>query len=169
MGFNAATAVEALDFDFTTLDPCPEELRDAKGVIPEPDIETLNAFSEGFYGLLRLGRKLIQIERPVAPDEDVDVTVDGEGVAIDPETVHELIQDWHESLTTHEYDAGRKELESTLIDLMMLVCRPVLTEAQLRAIPGRVRTAFVSWLVGELITPKGSQSVSVPLLGVSEG
>lgn len=172
MGFDAGTAVETLDFDFTTLNPCPDELKNAKGVIPEPDIETLNTFSEGFYGLLRMMRTLNQIERPVNDDDDDEdtepETVADEGVAADPATVHALIEDWQESLTQSD-DSERKELEDALIEWMLLVCHPVLTKEQLRAIPGRVRTAFVAWLTGELITPKGFPSASGPSREVTGG
>lgn len=172
MGFNAATAVEALEYDFTTLNPCPDELREAKGVIPEPDIETLNRFSEGFYGLLRMTRQLNQIERPAPAsepetDDDESKVDEVEGVAADPLTVHALIEEWQDNLAEND-DSDRQKLESALVDWLMIVCRPVLTEKQLMAIPGRVRTAFVGWLTGELITPKGSRSASAPSLGVIE-
>lgn len=169
MGFDAGKSVEALEFDFTTLNPCPDELKDAKGVIPEPDIETLNDFSEGFYGLLRMTRQLTQLQRPAAPEEteDTDAEAD-ERIAADPDAVHTMIQEWHEGLGNSN-DPARKELEDSMIDWLLLVCRPVLTYEQLRVVPGRVRSAFVAWLAGELITPKGSLSASVPSPEVTEG
>lgn len=150
MGFNATTAVEPLDFDFTTLANCPDILADAKGTIPEPSMEAMNRFRSGFFGMLDLIKKVTQQEMTKA--KLAEDTAKHEAAS-----VNELVDAWHERLddsSTHQ----SKIVTDAMTEWMLIVCAPVLTGEQLLALPVRVRTAFMGWLVEELIDPKGSLS-----------
>lgn len=53
MGFDAGTAVEAMDFDFTTI-PGGK----GKGVVPEPSTTDMKVFQKAFAKIIRSGEKL---------------------------------------------------------------------------------------------------------------
>lgn len=164
MGFDAKTSVEPLDFDFTTLEPCPEVLKKAKGTIPEPDSKTLNKFGQGYYGLLDLYQDLTRTEfeaatrRDESEPEDKAVFEKEDG---DEYSGYETLMDarldkLQDRIARAEGTDESKALEDAVIEWMMIVCRPVITDEQLRALPSRTRNAFMAWLVDELVNPKAS-------------
>lgn len=146
MGFDAAKQVEPLEWDFTTLEPRPEALNGAKGIIPEPTSEQVEEFLTRYYELVAL------VSAPSRDDKQAGRIrqADWKGLS-----VAEKIERWHEYSPNN---ADEKQLmRATLIDLLMVICKgdggP--TRAQLEALPHRILSAFYGWIVQEFVVPKG--------------
>jgi hypothetical protein len=61
VGFDAGTAVEAMDFDFTTI-PGGK----GKGVVPEPSTTDMKVFQKAFSKVMREGEKLNEASKDPA-------------------------------------------------------------------------------------------------------
>lgn len=157
MGFNAAEEVDPLDYDFTTLKPLPEGLEKAKGTVPEPSNERLEAFGRRFNRLqqlmneaddARLSREAAALDKPAAKSKKSAMTT------------LDALEKW----TTENSEQGEelppelKKAEQVYIDLLDYVCQGSPSRAEIAAMPGRTRAAFMGWLVGELLVPKDWQS-----------
>jgi hypothetical protein len=150
MGFDAGKSVQALDFDFTTIqvadDATREILKDAKGTIPEPTQDALDRFTAHV--------------RELATDPEIAALV-ALGDNPDPAAVVAAIGEMPE-----EKLLGVTEgMLSVIID----VCSGTPSEEQIRALPPRVRNAFVGWVSGELVGPTGPTPASGRSLVTANG
>lgn len=143
MGFDAGRAVTSLDFDFSTVAVADEQskqvLREARGTIPEPSQEALEGFTD------RL--------REIALDPDmVDVIALGDNPA--PEQVVAALG-----------RVSQEKLERVMdetVTAVVQVCNGTPSEDQIRALPPRVRNAFVGWLSEQLVGPTQPTAASRP-------
>lgn len=162
MGFNLAEQVEALDWDFSTMKGAPAELVDARGTIPEPTVEQIDKFARRWQGLVRLASEtadaaIKKITDAEAPTEDAGEL-----------SLEQKLERWS---TAPDVTADEKNaLKEALIDLCMIVCerngRPLdgaPTREHLYALGGRERTAFVQWLVVELVLDPKAQASNVAM------
>lgn len=156
MGFDAAKRVEKLDYDFTTLDPLPKGLEDCKGVIPEPSVPKLQRFLDGYFGLLemlnlvdpRASRFTASDDLPVADGDEKEDPDQPATKQYQFQSMSDALDAWNERTDVHAED--RAKAEKIYVDLLLDVCGGAITRAQIKAMPSRVRTAFLGWLVFEL-------------------
>lgn len=148
MGFNAAERVSALDYDFTTMDPCPTALRKCKGIIPEPSDEMMDTFIERFHRLMDLlatasvSTLTFELSEKARKMDEAPETL----------TVDEALAKWHEP--DDDLSEGRRKANGAVVELLADICQGTPSKAEIEAMPGRTRAAFLQWLVMELLTPK---------------
>ncbi|MGE5612678.1 MAG: hypothetical protein ACM3UO_00185 [Bacillota bacterium] len=114
MGFDAAAIFEELDYDFTKFSNAP----DAKGIVPEPTRDQINAFRE----------VMAEVYPTKKNDKNEDV-LDVDAIAA----------------RTKEADAALEE--SILIGLAAL-CSEQPSLDTLIALPWRIQNAFFGWVFG---------------------
>jgi hypothetical protein len=141
MGFDAGKSVTTLDYDLTTANVADEEareiLKDAKGTIPEPSQAALDRFTSHV--------------RDIATDPDLAALV-ALGEDPDPAAVIDAVGQMPEEKLN--------QVTEGMLDVIIDVCQGSPTEEQIRALPPRVRNAFVGWVSGELVGPTGPTSGS---------
>ena len=125
MGFNAATAVEPLDFDFTAYGG-------PQGVIPEPSTKQINDYFKGLKKIFSQTREMRDLLTDDLSDEEAE--------AIIAEKLGD--SDSLESLT--------EELTQQMLSLTAELCSQTPNEGQIGALPWRVQRAFTQWLAEEL-------------------
>lgn len=128
MGFNAGKAVVALDYDFTAF------IEGAKGTIPEPTQDELEAFYAGMA-------EIAEIDVP----EDGDVDAEAARTAIS-----EVLSD----------DGLMRQFWPKVLDALEPICKGSPTRAQIEALPARIRLAFFDWLTSELTDPTKQNAAS---------
>lgn len=123
--FQAAGAVEPLEYDFTQYVP------DAKGVIPEP---TTGQIQDYFNSAREMAKEVqgirAQADRVQAADGDAD--------AFSEEEIAEIV-DQMENLDIGEY-TGK------VVTMVAALCSDQPNADQINALPFRVRQAFVKWV-----------------------
>lgn len=134
MGFDAGTVVEPLDWDFTKYDG-------GKGTVPEPTDKMIETFFRD------IAKAAAEMFTTLGIDKD-------EAAAADPVTVIETVAatDIETPLTTKMFDAMFKATAK--------LCSNQPSLAQLKKLPMRVRSRFVTWLIGEL-SPEVGGAVSL--------
>lgn len=136
MGFSAGKAATSLDYDFTDGNYADEQtsaiLADAKGSVPEPTQDRLDGFTHAL--------------RQLATDPDI-AELASLGSDPDPQQVVAVLATVPEEKLQGVNDA----MLQAVIDL----CAGSPSEQQIRALPPRIRTAFIGWLSGELVGPTG--------------
>lgn len=149
-GFDAGNAVTSLDYDLSTVkvsDPAAAEtLSTAKGTIPEPSQDVLDTFTH------RL--------RQMALDPDMAAIV-GLGTDAQPGEILAAVGDVGEDKL--------KGIADAMVDAVIDLCQGSPSEAEIRALPPRVRTAFAGWLSGELVGPTRPTSGTRPLPALANG
>jgi hypothetical protein len=136
MGFDAGKSVTALNYDFSTLPIADEEtqkiLAEAKGTIPEPSQAALDNFQKHV--------------REMATDPEIAALVALADDA-DPAAVIEAIGAMPAEKLT--------DVNNRMVDAIIDVCSGSPSAEQVRALPPRVRNAFIGWVSGELVGPTG--------------
>ena len=146
-GFKAQGAVSSLDFDF---EPYVEG---AKGTIAEPSQDALDRYRDANESAMaQSGLSLNQIAEVVKlasgdtePSEDEMVRVLGHM----PDDLEAVM-------------AKAREAQAAQFETAIEVCGGTPSEEQIKALPGRVREAFVGWLTGELLRPTRPTPASRP-------
>lgn len=152
MGFNAADAVPALEWDFTKYAG-----KDAKGVSPEPSSDALYDFNVRTRNLIEstirtkkaqalreaeklYGRSLEEKEAEIA--RWAEMTID-EGTEV-------LFQE----LTAIAPSDEAQELSRKQAELVAGVFQNCPSAEQILALPGRVQAAYFGWVSGQLMSPE---------------
>jgi hypothetical protein len=133
MGFDAATALEPLDWDFTEFDA-------GKGVVPEPSEKRVQMFNT------KLRDIIIRVTKEQVDLEDGDA----------PPTAKQFL----EALERASDDGRAEEISNEIDELYADFCKQQPSVEQLRKLPYRYKLAFFRWLQGEL-RPEAS-SVATP-------
>lgn len=133
-GFDAAEAVERLDYDFR---PHVE----AHGTIPEPSREELDEFWEGRRRIL----------------EDAGVSLaELEGFdPLDPQSRRAIIEAF-----ASIPEEKRKAMSPAALDNVAALAKGKPTRDELDALPGRLQDAFIGWLMGMLSNPTSQNGSS---------
>lgn len=150
MGFNAAERVTLLDYDFTTLKPVPAGLENCKGTIPEPTISQVEAFEEGYKSLFEY---LSRMDVKPEPAEGGDTPKPEPAEALTYATVADALAAWKDR-DTSERDEGRAEAHAAACQMIVDVCSKEITIERINAMPARVLSSFIQWLVFELLVGK---------------
>jgi hypothetical protein len=140
VGFDAATVVAPLDWDFTKYDA-------GKGTVPEPsdkDIETL------FKDLSKVSREVMQVAGLNQVAEDA--------------TPDEIMQ----AMADMDGELGISKLVAGFTKAFAKLCKNQPTALQLNKLPMRVRMHFYMWLAGEL-RPEAGGAGSMPQLLPTNG
>lgn len=163
MGFDAAKRVDPLDYDFTTLTPVPKGLEECKGTIPEPTVEQLQAFVDGYYSLLEMldavdpnSTSRVPHDPPAEKADDSESDEKPAPPKHRYDSMAAAVDAWEERTNLHAEDRAR--VEKALSELILGVAGDVITEDQIKAMPSRIRAAFLGWLVFELGPGKGLTS-----------
>lgn len=146
MGFDAAKRVEPLDYDFTTLNPVPTGLEDCKGTIAEPTTTRLQAFLDGYYSLLEMLHSVDPRALKYVPETD-----DGKEDKAPQHRFADMasaLDAWESREDIHRED--RVKAEQVYTELITGICGGAITKEQVAAMPARIRTEFLSWLIFEL-------------------
>lgn len=145
MGFDAAQRITPLEYDFTTLNPVPAGLEYCKGTIPEPTATQLEEFEDGYKSLFDYLAK-----RASANENEDTASEEAEQSFV---SVTEALEAWEardKDLNLEE----RAKSNAAVRDMIVAVCSKEITPEQFDAIPARVRSAFIQWLVFELLVGK---------------
>jgi hypothetical protein len=126
-GFDAAEAVESLDYDFR-----PHV--DAHGTVPEPSREELDHFWNG--------------RRRILEDAGVSFTELESFDPLDPQSRRAII----EAFASIPEDK-RKAMTPAALDNVARLTKGQPTRDELEALPGRLQDAFIGWLMGMLSNP----------------
>lgn len=149
MGFDAKAQVDPLDYDFR---PYVE----AWGTVPEPSERAINKFIGQWQTLIREMTRLSMTSEEAAAKDASELTEEeiAEQEEIEqnlPTTVDEaLAKVRNSSVNLEESESVTEEL----IDITAKVCQDNPDAETLRALPGRIRVAFLGWIVGELANPE---------------
>lgn len=147
MGYDAHS-VEALDFDFTGLQLADEKakalLADAKGTIPEPSQQQIEAFSDA-------------IERFTIGNEKFDADNRKLAEEIQSGSVTDADRTKREKALRRE----EKRLQKLLYDAVAALCAGVLTAEQFAALPARHQLGFTRWL-GKALAPDDELDPTAP-------
>lgn len=127
--FNAAEAVESLEFDFTAYGG-------GSGVIPEPSSGTVKAYFRSMKALAKDMKKFKGIADQLGDVEEMS---------------EEEIADRMGMI--EEAEEGVDELQEKQRHMLADLCGNAITTDDLDRLPFRVFQAFNAWLLGE-ITPK---------------
>jgi hypothetical protein len=150
MKFDAGKAVEALEWDFSTVPVSDEQakaiLKDAKGIVPEPTQDALERFQEHL--------------RSTVVDNNLEDMV-SLGDDAPPEQVIAAMSSLPEG-------ALQKVMQGTN-DAIKELCAGSPSAEQIDALPARVRLAFVGWLTQSLVGPTRPTSASEPSLATANG
>lgn len=111
MGFDAASQVEPLDWDFT-------KFGGGKGTIPEPSMSELRAFRQKLLDLL-----------PSGDSDEADEADVARLYSLSPEE--------------------RDRLNDASVDVVAEFCKGSPSLDEILALPGRIRSAFVDWIIAE--------------------
>lgn len=137
--FNAATAVEALDYDFTKYVPGKE------GTIPEPTTKQVEDFFDAIRLLAKEARRLkngaaekINIDE-MSMDEQVDALAD----------------------LPKGDDAEAARLRQILTDAIVNLVGGEISAEDYEALPYRVQNAFGQWLA-EVVRPEAAPTATKP-------
>jgi hypothetical protein len=150
VGFDAGTAVEPLDWDFTKFDL-------GRGTIPEPSEREMTVFTKRFQKLMTAiineGRKRLK-EREEVKDDVPELTLMEALAALeDPDLDAETIEAVSSKMCgiVAELSKGQPSLET------------------LEKLPSRVRGAFFGWLLKELYSPEAVAAGTRPSLSLVPG
>lgn len=149
MGFNAATVVEVLDWDFTSM---PGATPEDKGIIPSPTQEVADLFQARYYGLLeQLSKAQVNVPDGAAEGEDAVVTANR---ILDEakKPISERLEEWRRK--TDERDKNAILINDEMIRIVADACCGSPTEAQIRLLGSRELNAFIAWLNEEFSSPK---------------
>lgn len=135
--FDAATAVEPMEYDFTKYAG-----DQAKGEIPEP---TTGAVSEFFTGM----RFLIRDVQGKQPDE-VNLEED-----MDVEEMAETLENMDDAM------AEAAEFQAKSVALLAILCGGAPSAEDLGKLPIRVLRAFTKWIVREINPKEEGETVPV--------
>jgi hypothetical protein len=127
--FSAASVVEALDYDL-------RPHYDKAGTIPEPADAQIDAFEKSLTKERWRLRKLI----PDVPDGD------------DPDVYQEALEKFEAAQVSAEVLSTWK----VQAKMFAALCSNELTEAELLALPRRVRLHFYAWLRKEVLNPEAA-------------
>jgi hypothetical protein len=146
MGFQAADAVVALDWDL-------RPYVDAHGTVPEPSQAKLDAYAKAMLGVFaEMGLDL----PATASEEDIEQALTRH--LAEGKTITELgpeVQRMHEAIRKRRIAAASK------------VCGGSPTVAQITQLPPRVREAFLGWVAGFAADPTLPQPATSPSLATS--
>lgn len=129
MGFDAASVVEPLDWDFTKYGTATD-----KGTIPEPSDAKIETFLKEVRELAR----------------SADSTLPGIAQIEDPVKMNEALEQFEVSLIS----STMKDMARIYAKL----CSAQPSAAQISKLPLRVRMAFFTWVAGEVVRPEGGTS-----------
>lgn len=143
MGFDAATVVEPLDWDFTKFDA-------GQGIVPEPADRAIDQF---FKDLTAAQKKIM--EKAGLPW----------GKDVTPERLLVAIADLPEESTV-----GIADYMAELNKVFAKLCKQQPSAAQLAKLPLRIRLRFFVWLVRELRPEDfGAASMRAPVIPINRG
>lgn len=125
--FNAGSAVESLDYDFTDYVP------GCAGTIPEPSTEQIEAY---FDRAREVAQEVMAIKGKMDKIKDADGDDNAENLS--EEEVTEIVTDL-ESIDVHG-------MQAKMVDLIADLCSQQPTSEQITALPFRVRQAFIKWV-----------------------
>jgi len=147
MGFNAASVVEVLDWDFTK---CPGATEDDKGITPSPSPETIDLFKARYWGLMEeLNKAAVNTDRR---DGESPVEAANRILEDAKRPLDDRIAELHER--TKEPDKNAQLINDEVIRILADVCGGSPTEAQIRLLPGRELQAFAAYMNEQLTAPK---------------
>lgn len=150
MGFDAGKAVIALDYDFSTVkvadESAAEILKEAKGTIPEPSQDALEAFQE------RLRSRIVDggLEEIAALGDD-------------PSTADVV------SAISGLPEGALGEMMNDTLDAVADLCAGSPTREQINVLPARIRLAFIGWLTESLVGPTQPTPATTPSLATANG
>lgn len=131
--FNAGTAVEVLEYDFTDYVP------DCKGSIPEPSTEQLDAYFNAIRDLAKNVQNLRAKAERAEHAEDNELSND---------EVDAILAEM-DDLSISKYTG---EMTVAIADL----CSGQPSKEQIEALPFRVKQAFLQWVTGEFRPEAGA-------------
>lgn len=127
MGFKATEAVEALTYDFSPHGPT--------GEIAEPSSAQIEAYRTAYFDVLKKSAELA-----------------GEAEKADADETKTLSQ----RLADVDLDAlMEKNREAEQIIISATAALTGLDEVMLGNLPGRIKSAFLGWVVGVFLSPEG--------------
>lgn len=140
MGFDAGSAVEALDYDFTAY------VADARGTIPEPSQPKLERFADELREIATTGgiTEIVKLGEDPSQEQLVAALAD-------------LPED------------GIKQVMGAMTDAVVELCDGQPSREEIDALPGRVKQAFIGWVVGELMDPTQRNAGSRRSLAAANG
>lgn len=136
--FNAATAVEELDYDFEKYDA-------GKGVIPEPTTGQLSAYFNEIREIANRARELQAASKRISNKD-----ADGEDTVTDEEA-QEIIA----AMDNFSLETFQQEMAGAVARL----CSDSPSMDQLSKLPYRVLQAFIKWISGEF-RPEGGAATT---------
>lgn len=157
-GFNAETAVEPLDWDFTKYAG-----ENAKGTTPEPTTKAIERFFRKQQTLTMatirtkqaMARVLKEKAEALSPEEalaemrrQAELTVD--------QAFDEIIDELNKVMTEGEMES----LSNQMAKLVAEASNDCPSAEQIMALPYRLRIAFFGWFAGEMNSPEASAVVS---------
>jgi hypothetical protein len=158
VGFDAAKAVEPLDWNF-------EKFDGGSGTIPEPSERDLQTFTRKFrklmQAILKEGSRVAKVEQERAKAEET--AEEGEEATI-------TLAD---ALAALEDPDMPEETAMMVIDKMSEIVAELAhgspTLETITGLPSRIRAAFFSWLIQELFVPEVGAVATPPSLRVVAG
>ena len=138
--FDAGAVVESLEWDFTGAGV--PELVKAKGIVPEPSDAAIGRFLDGLKQLYlkSQGEALA-------------------GASIGPDATPEDMLDALSSLSGDDFVSFMADTAGLFAEL----CGDSPSQAQLLALPARVRVRFYGWIQAEVVSPEAA-----PAAGIAE-
>lgn len=131
--FDAASAVEGLEYDFTKyVDGC-------EGVIPEPSTDQLEAYFKEMSDFAQSARALQNKAQGV------------QAGTLAPEEIDEVLASMNEVSIAHFIDV--------LADAAGRLCSDQPSAEQIKGLPYRVLQAFIQWITGEF-RPEGGAATT---------
>jgi len=151
MGFKAAEAVSKLEWDF-------RPYVDAFGVSPEPTGQSLWLFQQNYNNVISAARRTAVSRAAVLAEEFETSTAEERraeaekwaGLSWD-EAIAESARILEGALGTDMSEQVHSRL-ATLVDELTGSCP---SSDQIMALPGRTRSAYLGWFVGQVSDPEG--------------
>lgn len=150
MMFDAGNAVPKLEYDFT-------RYKGGKGVSPEPSTESLAEFAREWRTMIEA---IVRVKKSLALSEASKL----EGRPAEEKMAEVELwaaMDWREAqailgdeLTALSPPAETIELSEKQAELCARVFDNVPSVEDILKLPGRVRTAYYGWVVGQLLDPE---------------
>lgn len=161
-GFDAGSAVEPMDWDFSKFGA-------GKGTIPEPSDVEIEKFMRKYQVLATQVMRSAEVQT----NEELRELVEQRAKEADPNnpTAPLTVAESLEVMKTVDLSGVKAtEISDAMLELVLTVTKGMPGREQILALPNRIRGAFYGWLIGQLTNPDFSVAAGTrPSLSLVNG
>lgn len=159
-GFDAGSAVEPMDWDFSKFGA-------GKGTVPEPSDVEIDRFMRQYQVLATQVIRSAEAQT----NQQLQELIERRAKEDDPDSPEKPLTLEQSVEVMKQVDLGNSaEIANAMLDLIITITKGQPSREQLMALPHRVRGAFYGWLIGQLTNPDFSVAAGTrPSLSLVSG